>query len=991
MDRHSPQAPPYFDHNIAGQSSPSQRSRRIDLATSSPYPSLAAIRPAENSRSERDLGMLATIVTPTGLPVALAETEISNDTHTQALAQSVSTSFLANIICSNSRSDLAVPVVSGNIALSVGGSPHSHSTLPMKIPLQVENSYSRRGSQTSLVSPSASFHSLQHYSSSDASLSRSHDLPRKTSRHARSMSFTNSDDEDEEHAHWDRGFRNSPPLLPLVPYKNQVGGHASFLRFSDKALCKPLNAREKDFYEAVETMHPEIKSFIATYLGVVNVTYSTLPEDADMFGVAQGTPVVILEENKHILFDDNEDADNGLAGSGSADTVNGQRHSRKLQQQVFKDALSPQSLRARFAQLRTTIGAMHRRHSFGGGDRSTDELLPNAEGTPTKLLSPLSFDGTLAPSQGSQESSNDDALEGESESAAADTLTPIFQMSEDEEDRAPDAHPKKHATHSTTPLRKGSLHPHPHPRLIRSPSTPTRPGHPMVSATEPVHQIPPAPPTRTHTAPTPGSVAYNPWSLHLYNNTMSKMGCGQRRTDQFLLLEDLTEGFQFPCILDLKMGSRQHGVYATPEKRSSQEKKCEKSTSKKMGVRICGMQVYKQNTRTFTYLDKYVGRQINGVNFKQSLLSFLDNGEKYLIGYIPKMLEKLRNLHAMVSKMTTYRFYASSLLILYDGAWAAEDSSKENGPISFAVTDANGEHIDVSAEAPHNGVHDVDMKMIDFANCVSNAHLLRRLDDGTSPQSGAGEPISATTAAPPSSPLAASSAGGTIRVPFPPTTRGPDHGYLLGLRTLMNVFEELHRELGAGSAEAIAPAMSDSITTPRRSSRAGVILDAQGHVWKSSLTPAQRVHVGITRGAVVAEIVSADPILFSQKPNGCVTAASAPVPVPAGSSATATTSASAVATPITLSAPTPLPTSPGHARRPSGFVLVRRQTIPEMLVKAKSPIGSTRNLEMDSRPPNGSAESITAGFDGMDIPPSAFAVASSPQCETASPPLPVSL
>jgi Inositol polyphosphate kinase len=98
-----------------------------------------------------------------------------------------------------------------------------------------------------------------------------------------------------------------------------------------------------------------------------------------------------------------------------------------------------------------------------------------------------------------------------------------------------------------------------------------------------------------------------------------------------------------------------------------------------------------------------VGRQINASNFKQSILGFLDNGNRYLVGYIPALVEKLKNLYQVVSGMGTYRFYASSLLILYDGA-AAEG--------------------DMLADPFDKRLPALDIRMIDFANCVTNSHLL---------------------------------------------------------------------------------------------------------------------------------------------------------------------------------------------------------------------------------------------------------------------------
>jgi len=104
--------------------------------------------------------------------------------------------------------------------------------------------------------------------------------------------------------------------------------------------------------------------------------------------------------------------------------------------------------------------------------------------------------------------------------------------------------------------------------------------------------------------------------------------------------------------------------------------------------------------------------------------------------------------------MTSYRFYASSLLIIYDGAWAMnEHNSKiikeEKKPV------------------------EMDLRMIDFAHCTSKAHLLRSPGFIPSPENADEE---------------------YEVVPFPPTTNGPDGGYLRGLRTLIRSFEEIHQQ-----------------------------------------------------------------------------------------------------------------------------------------------------------------------------------------------------
>lgn len=196
----------------------------------------------------------------------------------------------------------------------------------------------------------------------------------------------------------------------------------------------------------------------------------------------------------------------------------------------------------------------------------------------------------------------------------------------------------------------------------------------------------------------PGKVtlAHNPWVLKCHKDQLKKMSLVSvgSTNQKFILLENLTSGYRFPCVLDLKMGTRQYGDDASPAKKQRQRDKVAHTTSSKLGVRVCGMQVYQRTSGHFVCCNKYYGRSLSVDGFNEALRQFLHNGYHLRIDILPAILERLRSLEQVLQMQESCRFYTSSLLIIYDGHDVDVDDS-------------------VGSVAQR-----VDMRMIDFAHAT---------------------------------------------------------------------------------------------------------------------------------------------------------------------------------------------------------------------------------------------------------------------------------
>ncbi|CAJ0581380.1 unnamed protein product, partial [Mesorhabditis spiculigera] len=190
--------------------------------------------------------------------------------------------------------------------------------------------------------------------------------------------------------------------------------------------------------------------------------------------------------------------------------------------------------------------------------------------------------------------------------------------------------------------------------------------------------------------------------------SISRMRAGKPSASaEYVVLSDLTAGFRHPCIVDLKMGTRQHGDAAAPEKIRRQTDKCARSTSLLYGLRLCGLQYYDACTERSTVIDKYEGRRIEVLELWKAIKGFFSYPDGRLrTALIRALLRKIEAVEEAVQSLDGVRLFGSSLLVIYEGDETLEPLSDEEADKQLCV------------------------RIVDFANATLGGGLHSGADEG---------------------------------------------------------------------------------------------------------------------------------------------------------------------------------------------------------------------------------------------------------------------
>lgn len=139
-------------------------------------------------------------------------------------------------------------------------------------------------------------------------------------------------------------------------------------------------------------------------------------------------------------------------------------------------------------------------------------------------------------------------------------------------------------------------------------------------------------------------------------------------TEEYLVLEDITDGLIAPNVMDVKLGRVTWGPDASAKK-IAQEKSKYKETKDSFGFSVLGMLVHALDPEAEDQVikfDKAFGKALKANDVAKVPEIFFSHGQGPPKELVDMVIDDMKSIREVLMIQRKYRFFASSLLLVYD-------------------------------------------------------------------------------------------------------------------------------------------------------------------------------------------------------------------------------------------------------------------------------------------------------------------------------------
>lgn len=167
-----------------------------------------------------------------------------------------------------------------------------------------------------------------------------------------------------------------------------------------------------------------------------------------------------------------------------------------------------------------------------------------------------------------------------------------------------------------------------------------------------------------------------------YGSVVVKRGFGDNIT--CITLENLTQDFSMPCVMDVKMGRRTWDLLASEEKMKNEKAKYAVS-KQAFGFCITGFKCYDITSKSWITKKRECCRQFNIDDVYKAIKTFFNVESSVGKEIINSILSDLIKISNWMHKQTRFLFFSSSILIVYDAAQFLESVKAKDDRLWYKV------------------------------------------------------------------------------------------------------------------------------------------------------------------------------------------------------------------------------------------------------------------------------------------------------------------